>query len=244
MRRSNTSTPPRPRRCPASSAVAHHQEGGGGSFFAGDEILALAADTEEHADDACARCTVEYAVLPHHCRRKTTPCSTTNTARRPRHEPTSSAAGFRHRTTSRTAFNGAAADASKGVTACAVISHQCLESHGLVAEWDDEQEDLTVWASTQAVAGTADAWPDTSRAQFKLKPGTRSSASRTTWAAASAASSAPISRACRRRAGAKAKAAVKLMLDRAEEITVGGIRPSAYRQGQDRRHQGRHAHRL
>ena len=33
-----------------------------------------------------------------------------------------------------------------------VISHQCLESHGLVAEWD-EDGGLTVWASTQATVG-------------------------------------------------------------------------------------------
>src|SRR5208282_2692500 len=36
-----------------------------------------------------------------------------------------------------------------------VICHQCLESHGLVAEWDEKKEKLTVWASTQAVTGTA-----------------------------------------------------------------------------------------
>ena len=36
------------------------------------------------------------------------------------------------------------------------ICHQCLESHGLVAEWDDDGG-LTVWASTQAVTGTAEA---------------------------------------------------------------------------------------
>src|SRR5205807_1064913 len=35
------------------------------------------------------------------------------------------------------------------------ICHQCLESHGLVAEWGQDGG-LTVWASTQAVFGTAD----------------------------------------------------------------------------------------
>src|SRR5438309_754611 len=34
------------------------------------------------------------------------------------------------------------------------ICHQCLESHGLVAEWEQDGG-LTVWASTQAVTGTA-----------------------------------------------------------------------------------------
>ena len=36
-----------------------------------------------------------------------------------------------------------------------VISHQCLESHGLVAEWNQDQTELTVYASTQAVPITA-----------------------------------------------------------------------------------------
>src|SRR5205823_6297911 len=43
----------------------------------------------------------------------------------------------------------------EGVYGSPVICHQCLETHGLVAEWDREGG-LTVWASTQAVTGTAD----------------------------------------------------------------------------------------
>jgi len=38
-----------------------------------------------------------------------------------------------------------------------VICHQCLESHGIVCELDEKQENLTVWSSTQAVPGTANA---------------------------------------------------------------------------------------
>src|SRR5262245_23185605 len=34
-------------------------------FYAGDEVLALAADTEEHAHDALRAVKVEYEVLPH-----------------------------------------------------------------------------------------------------------------------------------------------------------------------------------
>src|SRR4029077_20099878 len=42
----------------------------------------------------------------------------------------------------------------EGTYGVPVICHQCLESHGLVAEWDKDGG-LTVWASTQAVTGTA-----------------------------------------------------------------------------------------
>ena len=44
---------------------------------------------------------------------------------------------------------------AQGTYGASVICHQCLESHGLVAQWDDKLENLTVYASTQAVAGTA-----------------------------------------------------------------------------------------
>src|SRR5437868_8043705 len=53
------------------------------------------------------------------------------------------------------AFPNADATA-EGTYGVPVISHQCLESHGLVAEWGADGG-LTVWASTQAVAGTAQA---------------------------------------------------------------------------------------
>src|SRR5450631_3857224 len=35
-------------------------------YFAGDEILAIAADTEEHAEDCLRAVRVEYNVLSHH----------------------------------------------------------------------------------------------------------------------------------------------------------------------------------
>src|SRR5204862_8186859 len=43
---------------------------------------------------------------------------------------------------------------AEGTYGVPVISHQCLESHGLVAEWDADGG-LTVWASTQATVATA-----------------------------------------------------------------------------------------
>src|SRR5262249_39403126 len=42
----------------------------------------------------------------------------------------------------------------EGTYGMPTICHQCLESHGLVAEWGQDGG-LTVWASTQAVTGTA-----------------------------------------------------------------------------------------
>ena len=105
-----------------------------------------------------------------------------------------------------------------------VISHQCLESHGLVAEWDADGG-LTVWASTQATVGVAGALagrfgiPPTKVKCIthymgggfgsKFAPVRRRASPRPTWPAAPGA-------------------AVKIMLDREEEITTAGNRPSAY----------------
>ena len=52
---------------------------------------------------------------------------------------------------------------SEGEYGVPVIAHQCLEPHGLVAEWDKDGKSLTVWASTQAVTGTARCRASTSR---------------------------------------------------------------------------------
>ena len=131
----------------------------------------------------------------------------------------------RPRATTSTTASRRPTSSSRASYGVPTICHQCLESHGLVAEWDKDGG-LTVWASTQAVAGTA---PGAGRALHEIPASARSSASRTTWAAASAASSAPTSRASSPPSWpARPRRPVKLMLDRAEEVTVGGNRPSAY----------------
>ena len=49
----------------------------------------------------------------------------------------------------RTRLQGSRRRSAEGTYGVPVIWHQCLESHGLVAEWDADGG-LTVWASTQA----------------------------------------------------------------------------------------------
>ncbi len=40
-----------------------------------------------------------------------------------------------------------------------VITHVCLETHGLTAHWDSDKS-ITAWASTQTVNGVSPAnWP-------------------------------------------------------------------------------------
>jgi xanthine dehydrogenase YagR molybdenum-binding subunit len=191
-------------------------------FYAGDEIAAVAADTEEHARDAIRAIKVAYDILDHLVSeeevlkkpdKKTTPGPLKgNLAAGTAATKGDVEAGFK------------AADAvAEGTYGVPVISHQCLESHGLVAEWDAEGG-LTVWCSTQATVSIAGQLAGRfGIPQSKVKCithymgggfGSKFRAGVEGFTAADLA----------RRAGA----AVKIMLDREEEVTTAGNRPSAY----------------
>lgn len=110
--------------------------------WAGDEILYVAAPTEELAKDAAVRVKVEYEVLPHLV-----------------HEEDLSKIGDRGKPAAEqksgdtvAAFNAPDSVVSEGYYGVPIITHCCMESHGQVVEWPDAQN-LTVWASTQNVSG-------------------------------------------------------------------------------------------
>ncbi len=189
-------------------------------FYAGDEVAAVAADTLEHARDAARAIRVEYEVLDYLVReedvlkdrkKRTVPAPANYTEAKGATQGDVEA-GFRE------------ADAVvEGTYGVPVISHQCLESHGLVAEWTADGG-LTVWASTQATVATAQQLA----ARFGIPVakvncithymgggfGSKFGPDVQGFAAAELA----------RRAGAP----VKIMLDRAEEVVAAGHRPSAY----------------
>src|SRR6266536_1167262 len=122
-------------------------------FYAGDEVLAIACDTEEHAHDAVRAVKIEYEVLPHQVREEDALKKDLGTT--PGGEPRNNVRQVSDTTSGKGAKGFDDADVvSEGEYGVPVISHQCLEPHGLVAEWSDD-DSLTVWASTQAVTGTA-----------------------------------------------------------------------------------------
>jgi xanthine dehydrogenase YagR molybdenum-binding subunit len=191
-------------------------------FYAGDDIAAVAADTEEHARDAIRAIKIGYTILDHvvseqdvlqNPKKKTTPGPLAGNLIAGREATRGDVdAGFKE------------ADAvAEGTYGVPVISHQCLESHGLVAEWDAEGR-LTVWCSTQATVFIAMQLAGRfGIPQSKVKCithymgggfGSKFTPGIHGIAAADLA----------RRAGAP----VKLMLDREEEVTTAGNRPSAY----------------
>jgi xanthine dehydrogenase YagR molybdenum-binding subunit len=189
-------------------------------WYAGDEIAAVAADTEEHARDALRAIKIELTPLPHVVseddvlkdpKLKTTPAPQNLS---PGKEATKGDV--------EAAFKNAEATA-EGTYGVPVISHQCLETHGLVAEWDADGG-LTVWASTQATVSTAGALAG----RFGV-PATKVKCITHYMGGGFGSKFGPdiqgITAAdLARRAGAP----VKLMLDREEEVTTAGNRPSAY----------------
>lgn len=193
-------------------------------YFAGAEVLAIAADTEEHAADCLRAVRIEYDVLPHLVKESDTLQAQAGTLGG-MGNPSNVLPGGESATDNfeQNAAQNAAAS-HEGRYGVAIISHQCLEPHGLVAEWDASQENLTIWASTQAVPNTA-----TQLAQYFKLPATRVKCITHYMGGGFGSKFGPdIQGQVAAELARKARAAVKLMLTREDEVTVGGMRPSAY----------------
>jgi xanthine dehydrogenase YagR molybdenum-binding subunit len=119
-------------------------------MYQGDEVAAVAADTEEHAIDAARAVKVQYEPLP--------AVISVESALAGRAPEVFSPANVRE---GRTDESG---DLAAGFTAAAftleetyetqVITHVCMESHGTVCEWDGDK--LTAWVTTQGVNSARD----------------------------------------------------------------------------------------
>ena len=114
-------------------------------MFQGDEVAAVAADTEEHAIDAARSIKVEYDVLPHvtvveKALDGTAPAVFTGGNVRD---------GRPAQAGDLTAGFGAAAKVVEETYSTQVITHNCMESHGTVCEWNGDR--LMVWISTQGI---------------------------------------------------------------------------------------------
>ena len=191
-------------------------------FYAGDEIAAVAADTEEHAKDALQAIDIKYQVLDHFVKeddvlkdpkKKTTPG--------PQQGNVSPGGKAYTKGDLDAAFKNSDA-VVEGTYGVPVISHQCLEAHGLVAEWDSEGN-LIVWASTQATTNVAGALAG----RYGI-PASKVKCITHYLGGGFGSKFAPYPEGfsaaeLSRRTGAP----VKFMLDRESEITTAGNRPSA-----------------
>src|SRR4051794_6660642 len=118
--------------------------------YHGDDIAAVAAETEEQARDAARAIKVEYEVLPH--------VVTEAQAMAPGAPEIVKGGNSRK---ARALTKGKPDEAMKGADvtieatySLPVITHVCLETHGLTSKWEGDDK-LVAWASTQSVRTVA-----------------------------------------------------------------------------------------
>ena len=205
-------------KMPGVKAVIAAVKAGATLRYQGEDVAAVAAETEEQARDAVRAIKVEYEVLPH--------AVTEAQAMAPGAAEIVRGGNVRK---GRALVKGkpdeamAKADATiEGTYSLPVITHVCLESHGLIAKWDGPNK-LTAWASTQAVQVTAGELAE--RMELKgnevtvltevMGGGFGSKFGAESWGI----HAATLAKA--------AGAPVKIFLDRVQEHLAGGNRPSA-----------------
>ena len=181
-------------KMPGVKAVIAIAKAGTTLRYHGDDIAAVAAETEEQARDAVRAIKVEYEVLA--SRRHRGAVDGRGSARGLQAAATSSKG--RGQTKGKPEEAMAAAEVTiEGTYSVPLITHVCLESHGLTVKWEGRQDGndkAVAWASTQNVTGVAnDLGGSSTRSRRRTSPSTP-----ITWGVASARSSAPISGAERR----------------------------------------------
>ena len=199
-------------KMPGVKAIQMMFDAGKEVQWEGQEILAIAAETEDQAHDAARKVKITYQPLPHFVE-DTSPERAGNKHTKDLAEKTTGdpATGFQQ-----------ADVTSEGTYGVSMITHCCFEAHGQVAEWNGDA--LTLWASTQNVGGVG------GEIGGALKiPGSKvevicpvmgggfgSKFEGDTWGVACV------------QLAKKAGRPVKMMLERDQELMVAGARPSMY----------------
>ncbi|HMV50074.1 MAG TPA: xanthine dehydrogenase family protein molybdopterin-binding subunit [Blastocatellia bacterium] len=182
--------------------------------WAGDEIAVVAAKTEGLAEDAMRAIKVTYEKLPHFVNEQN--WDTIPEANR--RKPSENIAGDPAK-----AFQEAEV-VLEGTYGNEVITHCCLESHGLVAEWEDDTH-LLVHQSTQSVSANGGEFAR----ELKLPAG--NVRIKMDHVGGGFGSKFPVDRwgfeaaKLSKQVGGKP---IKLMLERDSELMVAGTRPSAF----------------
>ncbi|MGD1104717.1 MAG: molybdopterin cofactor-binding domain-containing protein, partial [Terriglobia bacterium] len=185
--------------------------------WVGDEIIALAAESEEIAEDALRKIKVEFEELPHFVLEEDLEQAGDH----------AKAAGAKTAGDPVKAFSDPDVVISEGYYGIQTITHCCLEAHGNVAEWTGEK--LLTYSSTQSVSGLPSQFGQSLREQGVnvadknieticnyVGGGFGSKFSPDEWGIHAA-----------QLAKATGKP-VKLMLDRNMELEAAGARPSSY----------------
>jgi xanthine dehydrogenase YagR molybdenum-binding subunit len=187
-------------------------------LYAGAEVAAVAASTEQQAEDAIRAVTVEWDVLPH--------LATVQQAMRPE-APKVFEPGNTRVLAAETAgdvdagFRGALAVVG-GLYATQVQTHACLETHGCVCDWSGDR--LSVWISTQAVHATREQFASA----LGIPPANVHVVSEHVGGAFGSKLGLDVHGLICAQLARAARAPVKVILDRKEEHLATGNRPSAF----------------
>jgi xanthine dehydrogenase YagR molybdenum-binding subunit len=187
-------------------------------MFQGDEVAAVAADTEEHAIDAARAINVKYEVLPHVTSEEKALSGAApavfnggNVRQSPPQQTGDLTVGFQN-----------AAHTLEATYSTQVITHTCLESHGTVCEWNGDK--LTAWVSTQGINGARE---NLAHALDIPQANVRVICQYMGGGFGSKALSAGAEGLICAKLAKAANSPVKLMLDRKEEHLATGNRPSS-----------------
>jgi xanthine dehydrogenase YagR molybdenum-binding subunit len=200
-------------KMPGVRAVVVIQGEGSELQWALDEVAAIAATSEELADDAvrAAAAAVRYEMLPHFVEGY-------RIDQAPKTRPgESESVGDADGEMSRAAVK------VKGRYGLPLVAHNCLEAHGHICEWKDGDH-LVTWSSSQAVSAAGTQFAEglgipASQVEVHTEymgGGFGSKFNIDSWGLVCA------------KLARQAGAPVRLMLERDAELTVAGDRPSAY----------------
>ncbi|HWE38751.1 MAG TPA: xanthine dehydrogenase family protein molybdopterin-binding subunit [Isosphaeraceae bacterium] len=188
-------------------------------MYQGDPIAAVAADTEERARDAARAIDVKYEVLPFVVtERQALDDSSPNVFNLPQRNARKGTANARGNPEEAIKQSDKVIDATYSLP---VITHVCLETHGLTAEWKDGK--LTAWASTQSVMATAGELAG----RFKLGQGDVTVLTEVMGGGFGSKFGADVWGGVAAELAQKSGKAVRLFLDRVQEHLAAGNRPSA-----------------
>jgi xanthine dehydrogenase YagR molybdenum-binding subunit len=187
-------------------------------IYQGQEIAAVAAETEERARDAARAIKVDYEILPHVVTERQAMATDA-----PKPFPTPNTRAARAVTRGKPDEAMPKADVTIEATySLPVITHVCLEPHGLTAEWKGS-DSIVAYASTQSVMGVAkdlsdNVGIDASKVTVLTEVmggGFGSKFGADVWGVAAA------------KLAKEAGRPVRMFLDRAQEHLIAGNRPSA-----------------
>jgi xanthine dehydrogenase YagR molybdenum-binding subunit len=208
----------RAEKLPGVKAVVVIAGDGATVRYQGDDIAAVAAETEEQARDALRAIEVTYELLPHVV---TEPQAMAEGA--PEVARGGNVKSGRAQTNGNPDLALGEADVIiEGTYNVPVITHVCLEPHGLTAQWDGEDK-LRAWASTQAVQATAGELAG----KFNIPQSNVHVITEVMGGGFGSKFGADIWGTTAAELAKKAGRPVMLFLDRAQEHMAGGNRPSA-----------------